>query len=449
MTNRFSSTFRTSVGVALLLVGVVVQFQSAAGVPGMDFWRPWALLQLYRQGWNNDIYSVAGRSEMYQRALEPRLSNAAVSGQETAVAQEVAFFDQKGLGYNGVDVLQSPFLLSTLRPFAGNDYRSDHDFFLLISVIGFGGAIFLMCRLLSSTLALALGVAGGAMLMLKAQFVQLHVLNINDLQLLFLALFLWGQHRGKVWAEVAGGVMLALAVTLKPNALLVLPSLGVIWAGDRLWRKIAWVGAGFVSGTLLAFLTASLVVPAAKWTSWLQNIGPLLHYQRTALAGNISFATIVSGFAGMDVSRGFLLSAATVVTVVALRPFWQSSSTPPIERQLRRTWLGVGAGIILMLLSARLVWMHYLVLLAPAFLYFVVGWKSPVKSWQRIFAVTIMLLPWLGTRGLKNRIGPSFSAILAWDIGLVILFAWIVAEIWRSGEPKEMDTPTPEAVPSG
>lgn len=431
---RFSLAYKLTTAILLSIAAFVVRFGTAATAPGMDFWRPWLVNRLVEQHWHGNMYSRAGREEIYRLTAEPILKSGPSRSSQYPVAQITSHFDSGGLGYNGVDIVHSPFLLSLIRPFANGGYTSGHHIYLTVSLLCFFCATFLLTRLLSASIPVALVVAGFVLFGFKAEFVELQVLNVNNIQLLLMAAFLWLSLRQESWSEVASGVVLAFALALKPNVLFVLPVLASVWAAEGRWAKVGRLAVGVMLGLGIAIAIGTLVVPAAEWSSWARILPGLAGYHRHAITGNIALASVLTNLSGIDASRPLLGAGALLITAVALRPLWTSAR---LNRQhhLERTWLAVSAGVLLMLLTARLVWMHYVVLALPALLYF-----SSINIKRHglvgaLCALLLFLLPWLGTRSLRNRIGPTDSVIIAWDLALALLFVWVVVELWNSARP--------------
>jgi hypothetical protein len=429
---RIPPTYRVWIALLLAVTGLAVRFGEAAAAPGMDFWRPWVLDKLLEQHWQGNMYSRAGREDIYQLTVLPILQSGQPASLQYAVVRITSYFDSGGLGYNGVDVVHSPFLLSVIRPFASGSYDYGHHSYLIFSLLCFAGGIFLLARLLSASVPIALALTSVAMLAFKAEFIELEVLNVNNIQLFLVSVFLWLERRRQSWSDVTSGIVLALALALKPNVLLVLPVLGVVWGAEWRWAKIRRFALGVVIGISIAIAAGALFVPAAKWTSWMKILPALASYERHAITGNIALASILSNFSGIEVSRPLLALGTLLITAVAVRPLWTLVRLNE-QQHFARTLLAVNAGVLLMLVSARLVWMHYVVLALPAFLYFARTNIHRYGAIGGVGALVIFLMPCLSTHWLRAKLGPSISAIVAWDFGLVILFAWVLVELWNSG----------------
>jgi hypothetical protein len=325
-------------------------------------------------------------------------------------------------------VVHTPFLLAVLRPFTAITYNHAHRAYLVASLLCFFGATYLLSRLLGFSIPVSLAISGGAALAFKAEHMELAVANVNNFQLCLIALFLWLQNAAQRWSDVVSGAVLALGVALKPNLATVLPAVGIVWIGGWLWGKITRVAVGVLAGACVAFVTAALLVPSAKWSNWLQVLPELTSSGQRANLGNM--ASIITSWSGIEASRPLLAVGALLVTAVALRRLWMRAVRDEGQHSFARTFLAVNAGVLLMLLTARLVWAHYVVIALPAIL-----WVARNSIDRRgisggIGALAIFLLTSFSTALLRAITGTFFFTMVAWDVALLVLFMWVLLDLW-------------------
>jgi hypothetical protein len=442
--------------LGLVVVVFTVRYERAVAAPGIDLWRPLAVVNLLDHQWQGDVYSRSGRENIYQLTVLPQLQSPNLRSQERAAALRSSYFDVKFLGYQGVDVVQTPLLLAVLRPFTAITYDHANRAYLVASLLCFFGATYLLSRLLGFSIAVSFAISGGVALAFKAEQMELGVANVNNFQLCLIALFLWLQNAAQRWSDVVSGSVLALGIALKPNLAAVLPAVGIVWIGGWLWGKITRVAVGVLLGACVAFVTPALLVSSVTWSNWLQVLPELTSSAQPTEFGNIAMATFISSRSGIEASRPLLAAGALLVTAVALRPLWMREVRDEGRHSFGRTFLGVNAGLLLTLLTARLVWAHYLVLALPAIL-----WVARNSIDRRgisggIGALVIFLFTSFSIRLLTAITGTFFSTMVAWDVALLVLFTWVLLDLWNPNRApplkpllrSERQSRTDAAVPS-
>jgi hypothetical protein len=129
-----------------------------------------------------------------------------------------------------------------------------------------------------------------------------------------------------------------------------------------------------------------------------------------------------------------------LVTAVALRPLWMREVRDEGQDTFGRTFLGVNAGVLLMLLTAGLVWAHYVVLALPAIL-----WVARSSIYRRgisggIGALAILFLTSFSVRLLTAVAEPLFSTVVPWDVALLTLFALVLLDLWNPNRAATFET---------
>jgi hypothetical protein len=223
------------------------------------------------------------------------------------------------------------------------------------------------------------------------------------------------------------GAVLALGIALKPNLATVLPAVGIVWIGGRLWGKITRVAAGVLLGACVAFVTTALLVPSVTWSNWLQVLPELMGTRQPRQYG----LNVIPSWSRIEASLPILAVGALLGTAVALRPLWMRGARDEGRHSFARTFLGVNAGVLLMLLTARLVWAHYFVMALPSIL-----WVARSSIYRRgvsggIGAFGILLFTWFSSRLLSAITGTFPSTMVAWEVGSLVLFTWMLLDLWN------------------
>jgi hypothetical protein len=398
-----------------------VLYSGALGWPGVDFWRPWVASRADV----GDVYSRAGRELLY-RAVVPPPGTEDRASREQIAASLTAPGDASVLGYRGLHVVHSPVLLAVFSAFRSDDFERDYRIYLAASLACFVGAAVLMGMLVGFSLPVSLLTAAALALVLECVSSDLRVGNVNSFQLASVAAFLALERRQVSWADVAGGGVLTLAVAFKPNVALIAVAVALAWVGDRRWRKLAGTAAGAAAATVVALAFPPLLVPAAPWAGWVGMLPEVLDGVLPIQAGNFGLAALIAEGTGHDVSRVLLGIALLLLAIASLRPLWSAAGP-----SRNRTLAAVAAGAALLLVSGRLVWIHYVVLATPAILLALRMLAGSPSRWA--WAAGASLLPLtVGVSSLLKIIdGTSVLAAVTMNLSALGLVAVGLWELWR------------------
>lgn len=424
-----SSLRRPAAGaVALAIAAFAGLYALAFASPGIDFWRPWVASRASIP----DVYSRDGRERLY-RSCVPAPGEADATSRERRAAASGAEFDRAFLGYAGIDVVQTPLLLSLFRVLGSGDYERDYRVYLAISLACFLGGSFALGRMLGFSVGFALVTAAALGFALAAEMSELAVGNVNNLQLALLVGFLALQRRSSAARDAASGALLALGIAFKPNVALIAVAIGLAWIGSGLWRKSAVVGAGFALGALVAVAAPSLLLAPSAWSGWLAVVPELLESSQPLAFGNFALSAVVAERWGLDVSRILLGLGLLLLAAAALRPRFVQPSRRLGDDAFDRTLFAVAAGAGLLLLASRLVWIHYGVLAVPALLLVVRAIRE--LGGARAWALALALIPLSRACMILLTLlaGSSLWAAVATNASLLVLFGWSLGCLWRSG----------------
>lgn len=343
--------------VILFIFSINLLWESAAASPGIDYYQVWVAAQAVRNNTVRDIYSRDADSVLADRYLLS-YRGMAPSDRHRAVANKC-----RELGLTG-----TPFLYAALGAITSGDYDRDYRVFQFMSVAGLAASLAILSRLL--------GVATPAWLIVGALMANWFapilsdtmVGNVSRLQLLMLAGAAWLLGGGRGAARVfAGGVVLGCAVLFKPNIGLVGLALGIWWAVNREFVRLAWTAGGGAVGAMIAVVSSAAFFGTARcWSNWFDMIRHLQErYQPTTTMGNFGAAELLRSGLGRDVS---LILLGGITLILAAGMFFARRRLRAGDRAAQ-TVLVIGIGGAAWLLSTWLVWLHYYTLLAPLILY--------------------------------------------------------------------------------
>ena len=356
---------RSSGGAATLLAAVL----AAAGLAhawdlgrrsaGSDFYQFWM------------VAGVIGRSDVpsiYDEEAHARLGAEFVRRSFTDDTSERR--QRAAREWQVLEPTATPLLYSVFRPFAGLQYDAAHLSWRTFSLASLAVGVVALALLLGHSAATALLMLAFVSLAFQPLKASIQVGQVNEPQLAALALYLWlssapdGSRR-----QLAAGAFMAVLVLFKPNLVAVLPVLAVVWLARGRRRKLALQAAGAVAGGLLALLVTTAVFGSPlAWRDWLEFMRVFPPEKIPLRFGNVGPARLAYEVWNLRVTPilTVLFLGLTLAAVWAGRTrSGDMVASQPLD-VLAEDATGLAAGILVYLLSAPLVWNHYLLLTLPA-----------------------------------------------------------------------------------
>ena len=336
----------------------------------IDYYQFWVVGRAVGAREVQDVYSQAERAQLGQLAYQRALADAATKTPGGAANPAATKRLQAARQRQVLETYSTPWLYTFFGLFSSADYDASQRDFQLASLLGYVLAIVLLARILAlPAVATLLWIA--ALLQWFNPFVDdLISGNVNRLQLLALAVFLFLGARGRFRGRHAlAGALLGATLAFKPNlaAAAFVLLLGWTIAGER--RRALATLLGIAAGGLAAVLaSAAYFGSLAPWTTWLRQLPVLMSpgspTAGSADEGNYSLARLLHDSAG--VSIGSLLAALLLAAIaVALFLERKRRGATPSAPDPARDLLLLGSGAALSLLSSELSWQHYFVALVP------------------------------------------------------------------------------------
>jgi hypothetical protein len=237
--------------------------------------------------------------------------------------------------------------------------------------------------------------------------------NVNSLQLIVLALAIAASHR---WPLVAG-FLLGILLSFKPNLILVLVLLIASRLLTRDFARLRREVIGGAVGGLTAFVAAAIHYGDARvWLYWLTAAGEF--WERFPPRSDRNVAPALPLFQQYGSWPSYVI--ATLLLAIVVGAIFRSRK--------RDDLLIAGLGINIYLLSATVVWVHYLVLMLPI--------AVALMRRKQTAAVGILAIIVVAGNPLEAAVGKSMIPFEATVI-LYALIALFVAGTWMlwTGRP--------------
>jgi hypothetical protein len=419
----------TWLALVLALFGVLSVHQLGSQTFGADFYQFWAVGEASGRRELRDVYAAEETARLGRTLLQRAQAEAAARpSPESARRLEAAKARRE------IETYSTPFLYTVFGAAASGDYARDFERFQLASLVAHVLGPLAFARVLRMGWAIAL-MSVFLFTMAAGPFLDdVGVGNVNRLQVGALGMVAWllAPRRGR-WSDAAAGLVLALAVAFKPNLAFAAASLGLAWGATGRVARLASAAAGGAAGAALALLSSwAWFGSLAPWGAWLGKLGGLMQGWRTDL-GNLSLARVLLDRFGIDVASGLapLLLALVLAAWLALRFRTRGDAR---ECGPRGDALALALGAAASVLSTKLGWTHYYLLIAPLAL---VLFASPSRI-ERALAVVLTVLTFTD---LAAKVFPGFTPHLPLVIvlGALALFALGLAGVLRVGCETESD----------
>lgn len=305
-----------------------------------------------------------------------------------------------------VDSVSSPFLYTSLG-WVSRDYdRALAQYHALVLFAFVTGFLLLAWRVRLSA-AGALFLLAALLLWYRGFEADLRVGNVNSLQLMAIGAALASP-------PLLAGAIAGLLVAFKPNLVLVPLVLAVARAASRDWKRLRLEAIGSALGVIVAVAAAAIHYGSFRvWLQWMARANEFYHRLPSRLERNVTPALPLFHEYGAVASYALAIALTSILLVAVWR------------RRERDDVLLVGMAILVYLLSATVVWLHYMVLVLPAALALMKrGTVAAAIALLALVAIAEEPFEWLARMPVyphdAKLIGPA----------LILLFA---AGVWPSG----------------
>lgn len=384
-----------------VLYALAVTWRLNARAAGLDFYIYFVAGQLSGRADVDNIYSA----EVQERIGEEYYERAQRSN------SELRKYDAQRR--RRLDLVSSPFLYTTLD-WVSRDYDRALIQYHVLVLVAFVAGVLLIARRVSLSWPSSLLLLAGLLLYYRGFEADLRVGNVNSLQLLMIALALWSP-------PVLAGAILGMLICFKPNLIIVALLLAVARVASRDWKRLGAEVAGGAAGGVFAFVAAAVNYRSLDvWSEWIAAANQFWHRLPTRMERNVTPALAL--FHRFGEWPGYLIAAT--LFVLACIAIWRGerSSGKTESRDPVRDVLIASVAIVIYLLSANVVWLHYMVLVVPA---------AVVLMRSRATAVVALLaLAALAEEPFEMLVGKPAAPVEVMLIGPA-LAALFVCAVWK------------------
>jgi hypothetical protein len=415
---------RLGVLLGLAIAAAAVRFAWGLGdqAPGLDFYQFWAGAQVARTTAGGNLYSPETRSSAHEAFLRRGYAESRNMMLVGRARQEFEFFS-------------TPFLYTTFGLFPGKNYDRDLFAYRVVTLCAFAAGVLLACRAVGLSWTASLFLLAFTLTLFQPLKAEIRVANVNSLQLFGIGAAMFLGRSNERWRWFASGAVLALVAMFKPNVAVIVPLLLAhrFIARERARLVVEAVGVG--AGVIATFAVSSVYFGGA--TSWMDWFAAARNLAATLLPleyGNVAPALAIARSLGANAT----LVVTGVLSLVVLGAVYRSRKSDGAAI--------IGIGLLIYLLAATLVWLHYLVLALPL----VVVLIADSQIVRRVLGVLFLTLiggdVW--TQLLNIRTPGGEARILWLGLGMALL-----ATLWRlasqhGSEPRPSESAARERATS-
>jgi hypothetical protein len=423
---RSPSRLRRLLGQPALLLAAAVALAGLASAwdlgrrsPGLDFYQFWVVAQAAGREDVDNVYGDAERARLGQEFIQRSFTD------EDSERRRVAAAPWKVL-----EPTATPLLYTAFRPLSGGSYEADWRAWRLLSLVLFAAGLLVLARRAGADPVVAMLVLAFVAWAFQPLKAEVRVGNVNELQIGLLAAYVWLSSRtGRSRAQPLAGALLALTVAFKPNLLPLVPVLAAGWFLRARRRQLALQCAGFAAGAAVAALLPLLTFGSLQcWRDWIDYLSALPAEKIPLRFGNMGLARLL--FEATDVDLSVPLAAASLIAVVACQWLGARRGRAAAPAAAVEDVAAVGAGCLVCLLSAPMVWLHYLLLALPAALVLLRSDGERPRPPGRI-ALTVLALIGLAVDPVTHAFGLQqlWAQAILTSLALILLFALLCAEM--------------------
>ncbi|HJQ41019.1 MAG TPA: glycosyltransferase 87 family protein [Thermoanaerobaculia bacterium] len=333
----------TSAAALAAVYAVFVTWKQNERAAGLDFYIYYVNAQLASRADVDNIYSA----ETQERIGEEYYARGQAS------ASELRKYDSARR--RRLDNVSSPFLYTTLR-WVSRDYERALQQYHVLVLAAFIAGVVLICRRVKLSWCITLLLLAALLFWYRGFEADLRVGNVNSLQLAAIGAMLW-------CPPVIAGVLLGLLVSFKPNLIVVALLLAVARSAGVLagWtppdqppgrRRSELLGV--MIGGAIAVIAATVNYGTFRvWLQWIGAANEFFHRLQTREERNVAPALSLFQQYGTWLSYAIAALLAIIVCAAILRA------------KRRDDTLIAGLAIMIYLISAPVVWLHYMVLVLP------------------------------------------------------------------------------------
>jgi hypothetical protein len=425
---RSSAGAATFLAAILAAAGLATVWSRGRVSPGSDFYQFWMVAQVIGRADVPSIYDEEAHRRLGAEFVRRSFTDEDSEWRRRA-AQE----------WHVLEPTATPLLYSVVLPLTGLGYERAHLVFRVVSLVALAAGVVAIALLLGHTLTTALVLLAMVSFVFRPLTTSIHVGQVNEIQLAAIALYLWlSAARDGSRRQAAAGALLAGLVLFKPNLLATFPLLAAGWAVRGRGRKLVLQAVGAAAGGLLALgVTTAVFGSPLAWWDWLEFMRAFPPEKIPLRLGNVSLANFF--YETRDWRTAPLLGTLSLGVMLACvwkgRPRGGEALADDRARARVEDATLMAAGCLVYLLSAPLVWNHYLLLALPVVLLLLrdSGAAEPGYGLRRwLVAVALVAISFVPVMSLWPVYpGEMYVQAELSIVGILLLFGLTAIELAR------------------
>lgn len=387
-------------GALFALWGLTLSWKLANLSEGLDFYQFWVGGQeaphVGEQLWSAET----------ARELQQRYHLRAVTTEGSTAMVRVADARPQ------LEMFSTPFLY-TCFGILPNHYDPAYEIYRIVELLALVAGIVAIGVALRWPPVAVLFFLGFITLMFQPLKAELRVGNVNEVQLLLIALYFVARGRHVFLA----GIVLGLAILFKPNLAIALPLVIAYDLAHEEREVVTREAGGALLGAAAAIVVSCLYFHSARvWLRWLGAARSLSQSVLPADSGNTSPVLPLVEAYGPAIDYIVIVVLTIGAAVILIR----SREAGPL--------IAVSIGILLYTLAAPLVWLHYILLAVPLGMILLSSRSPAVKILGGLAMILLAVDPWDALFPIRREIEEARLI----QAGLLVLLIGTILALLRT-----------------
>jgi hypothetical protein len=273
---------------------------------------------------------------------------------------------------------------------------------------------------------------------------EINVLNVNIIQLGFLAFFILCYNFNHFVSKIISGITIGILIAFKPNVALPICFFLFGILVDKNYFVLKPILIGILWGGILSIIISGCWINhLSAWLDWFRSISDLFSNNPLQFVrGNYSLYKFVEELLSKRIAQ--IISALLIL--IGLILIWIKRDKNEINNNEKkffdRDLARLGIGFIISFLAAGLSWIHYFLLLIP-FVLFLFRDSTSMMNSSKFFGIFIFLsffsiLPYILSKTLNSEVHVNNLIGISFILGSLLLIILLYQEINNSRLSIEM-----------
>lgn len=400
--NKLVKHFTFIATCMLLIYCFTIQYNKLQLITGIDYFSFWAVPHIHSVVPVSNHYNEQDQRSMYHM-LKDEAASTGISEKQRIATVAISEFN-----YNTLYATASPFLYAIVGSLSSGEYDSDVFMYSALSTICSILSVIILCNLLKFKSTITIVLLIYYITFFAPLQCDLRVGNVNQIQLLFISVFIFLMARSKL---LLAGLILGVSFVFKPNIFMIFLLLGLITIIDRSYKNYSPLFIGSGIGMTISVLYASWYFGRLNiWADFIQSLPKTLSGDIPISYGNFSLTMLIQKSTDIKSSIYILFILLSVFIYIIYFTGTKYNlkdelyNNGCVQHIMDEAFIAASLGMTIMLLSLKVIWYHYFVFTIPLSIYLLrpVEIEAISKIHHLIIRSVTIISLFLGSRFFEN-----------------------------------------------